>query len=317
MLYSIKDICAKYKLSRTTIHRWIQKGKIKSIRQGHFRLIYENEVKECIGKVQKKEIEKILGVTESTVYRWINSGKLKVKKINGAWVYDKQDAIKLAKENEKKERNRLSPEEYRRKYYLTNKERVLKKSKECSKRYYKEHPEKSLERGRKYRKNHRETIDAYLERNKERISTYKHEWHLKHRDEVLERCNKWWASRTPAQLKKIRKDGRRRYKEHPEKVRQAAQVREVRIRAGGSFTKEDWLEILEKYDYRCIYCGSKDKITVEHIYPICRGGTNQKDNIAPACWECNLKKNRMTKEEFLEKRRPYLLSKGYQEVMEL
>ena len=96
-----------------------------------------------------------------------------------------------------------------------------------------------------------------------------------------------------------------------------AQIRSNRIRGNGKFTKEEWLEILKEYDYRCIYCGSKERITVDHALPICKGGTNHKDNIVPACYECNVKKNRMTREEFLDKAKPYLMSKGYQEKMGL
>jgi excisionase family DNA binding protein len=74
-----------------------------------------------LGKVPKKEIEKILGVTESTVYRWIKSGKLKAVRIDGAWLYDKDDAIKIAQESEERKRCHLARKEYSRLYYLKKK----------------------------------------------------------------------------------------------------------------------------------------------------------------------------------------------------
>ena len=44
----------------------------------------------------------------------------------------------------------------------------------------------------------------------------------------------------------------------------------------------------------CAYCGKKKSITMDHIIPKSRGGTNGVDNIAPACKECNNKKDNTT-----------------------
>ena len=40
----------------------------------------------------------------------------------------------------------------------------------------------------------------------------------------------------------------------------------------------------------CFYCGarlSKSNATLEHIIPLCRGGTNHPDNLEIACYPCN------------------------------
>lgn len=61
--------------------------------------------------------------------------------------------------------------------------------------------------------------------------------------------------------------------------------------------------------YICVYCGrkiKKDRITVDHVYPIARASSslrmqkklerkgirdiNAKENLVPACWNCNMKK---------------------------
>jgi hypothetical protein len=56
----------------------------------------------------------------------------------------------------------------------------------------------------------------------------------------------------------------------------------------------DWLNILEKYDYRCAYCGGKYEV-LEHIKPVSKGGGTTKNNVVPACNKCNnsLKGNKL------------------------
>lgn len=40
----------------------------------------------------------------------------------------------------------------------------------------------------------------------------------------------------------------------------------------------------------CIYCGSKENLTTEHILPTCCGGPNIPDNVIRVCKTCNSKK---------------------------
>lgn len=47
---------------------------------------------------------------------------------------------------------------------------------------------------------------------------------------------------------------------------------------------------------RCYYCGKEvpeNKLTMDHIVPIIRGGKSVKSNIVPACKDCNNKKKYM------------------------
>jgi len=72
----------------------------------------------------------------------------------------------------------------------------------------------------------------------------------------------------------------------------------------GNFTDEDWIKCLQFFHYECAYCGTresnpasrskyakrKDWITQDHIVSLEEGGTHDKDNIVPACFSCNAKK---------------------------
>jgi hypothetical protein len=48
----------------------------------------------------------------------------------------------------------------------------------------------------------------------------------------------------------------------------------------------------------CNYCGSTIKLTIDHVMPLCRGGTNDLDNLVPACRACNSQKHTKTVEEW-------------------
>lgn len=98
----------------------------------------------------------------------------------------------------------------------------------------------------------------------------------------------------------IRSASRRYRKNNPEKCKVArTQHRRNRRRAEGRTTLKDWQEILRQNGYRCVYCGAQEHLTMDHVIPLCRGGTNYPSNIVPACNFCNCQKNSKTAEEYV------------------
>lgn len=49
--------------------------------------------------------------------------------------------------------------------------------------------------------------------------------------------------------------------------------------------------VLKKYKHTCNYCGSKDKLHIDHIYPVAKGGLTELKNLQVLCSKCNIKKS--------------------------
>lgn len=57
--------------------------------------------------------------------------------------------------------------------------------------------------------------------------------------------------------------------------------------------------------YKCVYCGSKKQLTIDHVMPASKGGKTNFENCVTACIECNNKKKNRTPSEanmFLQRR---------------
>lgn len=56
------------------------------------------------------------------------------------------------------------------------------------------------------------------------------------------------------------------------------------------FKASERTAILERDAYRCVLCGSHRKLHVDHIIPVCKGGTNDRANLRTLCSRCNIAK---------------------------
>ncbi len=81
---------------------------------------------------------------------------------------------------------------------------------------------------------------------------------------------------------------------HPENVHHYRQVRRARHNnATGAYSLGEWLALKRAYLYTCPACARTEpdiKLTVDHIVPLSRGGSNFISNIQPLCSDCNTKK---------------------------
>jgi 5-methylcytosine-specific restriction endonuclease McrA len=116
----------------------------------------------------------------------------------------------------------------------------------------------------------------YRSRHTEENKTYQREWAKK------------WREQNP-QLSR-------------DTVRMRAAIRKAKKYGGqGSYTVQEWQEVLEKQKYRCFYCNTqltRETACQEHKIPLIRGGSSDISNVVASCHPCNHKKGRLTDSEF-------------------
>lgn len=149
--------------------------------------------------------------------------------------------------------------------------------KPCHKEYYKQNKARIAER------------KALLHAQRMQDPEYK----KKHNE-----SNASWRKKNPQKARSAKNNWRKRF---PEKHVIHQSNRRAKINGGGgTHTVEDILQLLDLQNFKCAYCGKDlEKYHVDHKIPICRGGCNDKSNLAISCPSCNLRKGRKTVEEFI------------------
>ena len=165
--------------------------------------------------------------------------------------------------------NRDKKAENNKKYHEANKERIA----EHRKQYYEKNKEKIRERRKQYRENNKEKI---RERNKK----YHKQWYEANREKALERAKQYRQS-PQGQVVKFNEHQRRRTKEEQQ---------------GSGITKDQWLELMSFFDWKCAYSGEyiggkqNYQRTIDHIVPLNSGGDNMVWNMVPMARSLNSSK---------------------------
>lgn len=86
-------------------------------------------------------------------------------------------------------------------------------------------------------------------------------------------------------------DAKASYKKTPRGAEVARNARwRDRARSVGAAGEFSWDEILRAQGGRCLFCGSSQRLTVDHIVPLSRGGSNGQENVRVLCKTCNSRK---------------------------
>lgn len=146
--------------------------------------------------------------------------------------------------------------------------------------YRARHPEDVRARKLAYRKAHPPTDEsrakerAYRKTRPGARLAYNRAYYALHQQELIEK-QRAYAKAHPEVGKAVRQ--RRRAQGHS---------------VPSTLTSAQWRTILVAYKHRCAYCGTKPKkLTIDHVVPLSRKGTNTPDNVVPACLPCNLHKH--------------------------
>jgi 5-methylcytosine-specific restriction endonuclease McrA len=206
-------------------------------------------------------------------------------------------------------------------YYLDHKEEIFDKSKG----WHAANPNASRAIKKRYRDTHKEEIKESIQIKRQSDPEYFREKHrrtyTRNRDKILQKFAEWRV----INRERLRQKARNRYQENIEVAREKSRKlyqtrkdkhaiavkrwgqnnpdsllaivhrrRAKRYQNGGSYTVQEWKELKSHYNHTCLCCGKQEpeiKLTVDHVIPIARGGTDNIDNIQPLCRKCNASKN--------------------------
>jgi 5-methylcytosine-specific restriction endonuclease McrA len=153
-----------------------------------------------------------------------------------------------------------------------------------------------------------ETARLWRERNREYVLTNDRARDAIRRQDpayrarAVERARRW-VKENPAGAKAR---DQRYYENDGPKLSAKRQRRRARLAAApGSFTGEEFKVLCEIFEGRCFYCLEQARLTVDHVIPLSRGGSNWISNVLPACQSCNSRKNNRTAGEFMDAFYPY------------
>lgn len=79
---------------------------------------------------------------------------------------------------------------------------------------------------------------------------------------------------------------------HPNRIAHLKARRYAREKgAEGSHTLSEWDNLKKQFNNKCAICGEEKPLTIDHIIPLSKGGTDYISNIQPLCRNCNSKKS--------------------------
>lgn len=116
----------------------------------------------------------------------------------------------------------------------------------------------------------KESNKKYYQANKDKINKKTKEWRELNKEKVI------------AQNYNYRK-------QNPDVIKQIQLQRRAKKLKNGLFEISS-KEIKKLYNSNCFYCGSKEKIQLDHVVPIAKGGSHSIGNLLPACSTCNASK---------------------------
>ena len=171
------------------------------------------------------------------------------------------------------------------KYGLTS------KCKKCCKQYY----ENNKTHFEEYRQEHKEKYKIYnkqyREEHKEEIKENKKQYYIDNKDEIVEYKKQYYEDNKREILEKHKK-----YKKNNPHIvfNGCIKRRQLKEEQGNGITKEQWIERMEFFEWKCSYSGirlNKNNRSIDHIIPLDKNGENEIWNLVPMYMPYNSSKN--------------------------
>jgi 5-methylcytosine-specific restriction endonuclease McrA len=171
----------------------------------------------------------------------------------------------------------VSSEDWDRKYNRTAKARAT------ARRYY--YSEKGQAKKIAYRQSYEMTEE---QREKYRVANRYHAKEAKYKARTVR-----YYETAKGKAMKARKDNRYRLTEKGRFSKSKVEIkRKHQIKAEHcTLTRSEWIEIKEAFRNQCCYCGKElQRLEMDHVIPLSKGGRHTKSNVVPSCRTCNAKK---------------------------
>lgn len=94
--------------------------------------------------------------------------------------------------------------------------------------------------------------------------------------------------------------GMRVWINHPSEWAPHEYVAPNRLTTGRGRQNRHRQTVFTRDNHQCVYCGSPDQLTLDHIVPVSRGGSDDIENLVTCCHRCNSIKGARTPEEWLQ-----------------
>ena len=174
---------------------------------------------------------------------------------------------------------------------MTQEERK-QKQKERNRRFQEAHPDYHKTRSRAWREANparaKELVNRWHKINRERVKKYHRGWYEENKGRVKESSREWIR----ANPERARASRRKWHEANRECARLSARIRKANKRSnGGSFTRAEWKTLCAHYENKCLCCGVGGIMSIDHVIPLSRGGTNDIGNLQPLCLTCNKHKH--------------------------
>jgi 5-methylcytosine-specific restriction endonuclease McrA len=141
----------------------------------------------------------------------------------------------------------------------------------------------------------RQQYKKWLQKN----PNWRKNYDLANKERIKKRCRIWYQLNRAKAIDKAR-----RYDARKRASRKAALTPACFADVGGRFAV---------FNNCCAYCGSKDRLEVDHVVALSRGGLDEPSNIIPACRSCNGSKNARPIESWY-RRQPFFTEARWRKI---
>jgi 5-methylcytosine-specific restriction endonuclease McrA len=168
-------------------------------------------------------------------------------------------------------------------------------TKERVKQYNLEHKKEKQEQNKKYYESNKEKLNnerkEYYKNNKERELEINKKYQQEHKEEILKQRKEHYE-RNKEELKEKSREYR---KNNPHIVfNNHIKRRKLEETQGEGISKDQWIEMMEFFNWECAYSGiqlNKDNRSIDHIIPLNNNGENNIWNCVPMLMNYNSSKN--------------------------